>query len=88
MTTTRNHMRNDDSIGERLDALRASYQRGEISRERWERRREQVLASPTDKITCPRCGDYARVSKTGPHKGMFCEDCALAEAHGLTEEGR
>lgn len=33
------------------------------------------------KITCPRCGLYAKVAKSGPHTGMVCEDCAAAEEH-------
>lgn len=40
----------------------------------------------SDKITCPRCGAFEVPTKEGPHTGMFCELCALAERHGLIDD--
>lgn len=39
-----------------------------------------------DKITCPRCGEYAKVARSGPYAGMLCDDCALAKRYEALEE--
>ena len=39
-----------------------------------------------DRITCPRCGEWAKVAKSGPYSGMLCEDCALAKRYEEPED--
>lgn len=47
---------------------------------------DRLRSNIENKITCPRCGEWRKPSKEGPHAGMFCEDCALAERYNFEED--